>query len=276
MADIEVMAQAIDFIEAHLREPVGVAEMAGAMSYSLYHFCRMFHQATGCTPYDYLMRRRVAEAARALLHADAKIVEVAFDHQFNSHETFSRAFKRVTGMSPNQWRKQEPDTSPTWLPRITAAHLRHWQRSEIWQPEPVERPALSLVGVMALPGVSHETAWGWLRNELGKCADELREFYALTFLTDHGQATMVAAVAPATFAEGRALAVKTLPPLRYARFNHRGTAGDLGLTLDYIFHVWLPQSDCRPAMPFYLENCGFDPDLLDGAWSVEIPVEREF
>ncbi len=275
MADSEVMAQAIDFIEAHLREPVGVAEIAGAVAYSLYHFCRTFHQATGCTPYDYLMRRRVAEAARALLRDETKIVEIAFDYQFNSHETFSRAFKRVTGMAPNQWRKQSPDEAPTLIPRITAAHLRHWQRSALWQPAPVERPALTLVGVMALPGILRETAWGWLRDELAGCADELHAFYALTFLTGHGPATMVAALAPAALAEGRALAVKTLPPLRYARFAHRGPAKALHLTLDYIYHVWLPQSSCRPAMPFYLEDCGDFPGVPGGEWTVEIPVAGE-
>ncbi|MBN2006025.1 MAG: AraC family transcriptional regulator [Anaerolineae bacterium] len=276
MADIEAIAQAINFIEAHLREPVGVAEMAEATSYSLYHFCRTFHQATGCTPYDYLMRRRVAEAAQVLTQGDAKVIEVAFDYQFNSHETFSRAFKRVTGVPPNQWRKQKPDEAPALMPRITESHLCHWQRSALWQPAPVERTALSLVGVMTLPKTARETAWTWLRYETAGCADDLKEFFMLTFLTDHGRATLAAAVAPATFAEGRALVSKTLPPLRYARFNHRGPAGDLDLTLDYIYQVWLPQSDYRLALPLYLETCDAFPDAPSGEWGVEIPVEKNF
>jgi AraC-like DNA-binding protein len=64
MLHLDLMAQAIDFIEAHLRADVTVGDVAAAVSYSVYHFCRTFNQVTHYTPYDYLMRRRLAEAAR--------------------------------------------------------------------------------------------------------------------------------------------------------------------------------------------------------------------
>ena len=73
MPDLALIAQALDFVELNLKEPIAVADMAGAVGYSLYHFCRTFNQATHHTPYDYLMRRRLAESAQTLLQTDEKI-----------------------------------------------------------------------------------------------------------------------------------------------------------------------------------------------------------
>ena len=106
MPQLAPIVQALDYIELHLQRPVGVADMAEAVSYSLYHYCRRFNQATLHTPYDYLMRRRLAEAARDLLQTDRKVIEIALDYQFKSPEVFTRAFKRVHGIGPSQFRKR--------------------------------------------------------------------------------------------------------------------------------------------------------------------------
>ena len=95
MSDLAAIVHALDFIESHLQEPMALADVADAVAYSLYHFCRSFKNATHYTPYDYLMRRRITEAARALLQSTARVTDVAFDYQFNNLETFSRAFRRV-------------------------------------------------------------------------------------------------------------------------------------------------------------------------------------
>ena len=62
--------QAIEFIESHLQEDITVAQIADAAGYSLFHFMRKFNQMVHHTPYDYLIRRRLTEAAKALIHSD--------------------------------------------------------------------------------------------------------------------------------------------------------------------------------------------------------------
>ena len=92
MSSVATMIQAVEFIEAHLREDIAVADISDRVSYSLYHFCRMFNRIVHHTPYDYLMRRRLSESARELVETDKKIIEIAFDYRFNSPETYSCAF----------------------------------------------------------------------------------------------------------------------------------------------------------------------------------------
>ena len=94
----------IEFIESRLQEEISVADIAVATGYSLYHFIRTFNQIVHHSPYDYLMRRRLSEAARELLTNDRRILDISLDFCFHSHETFSRAFRRMFAVTPSQWR----------------------------------------------------------------------------------------------------------------------------------------------------------------------------
>lgn len=283
MDDITVMVRALDFIESHLREPVGVADIAAAVSYSLYHFCRTFKAATHFTPYDYLMRRRIAEAAREVLESERKLIDIAFDYRFNNPETFSRAFKRVMGLQPTQWRKQGNAGDQQFgyrqiMPRLTEAHLEHLRRGMPRKPNVEERPALSLIGVMKL-GNDSAAAWERLQRETAACdlPDTGGDFYGWTWCAAEGgvTATMAAQVDTGVCTAACALVTKTLPAGTYLRVPHHGSARDLALTLDYAYHTWLPQSDYRAAMPWYVEHYGTTPGCPgDATWDVYLPVVR--
>jgi AraC family transcriptional regulator len=174
MLNTTLMAQAIDFIENHLRDDLTVGDIARAVSLSVYYFCRCFNQAVHHTPYDYVMRRRIAEAARDLLQTDRRIIEIAFDYQFNNPETFARAFKRVFAMQPNQWRKQGRLDWRVIMPRLTYAHLQHLAQGPYLQPVLIERAELRLAGLMTLvqddPAVI-ENLWRWFARSIESRAD---------------------------------------------------------------------------------------------------------
>ena len=92
---LQAICAAIQFIESHLCDPITVADAAAAAGYSLYHFIRSFNQMVQHTPYDYLMRRRLAVAACELLETERRVIDIALYFQFNNHETFTRGFRRV-------------------------------------------------------------------------------------------------------------------------------------------------------------------------------------
>ena len=99
------VGRALDLVEERLRDELDVGAMASAACYSIFHFVRVFTELTGHGPYDYLMRRRVAEAARELVSGDRSILELALDYRFESPEGFSRAFRRCFGTAPSEARK---------------------------------------------------------------------------------------------------------------------------------------------------------------------------
>lgn len=88
------------FIEAHLAEPVTLSGLARAARYSPWHAARLFKEYTGRSPFDYIRQRRLSAAADRLSGSPCKVVDVAFDFVFDSHEGFTRAFTRQFGMPP--------------------------------------------------------------------------------------------------------------------------------------------------------------------------------
>ncbi|MFC2029644.1 helix-turn-helix transcriptional regulator [Chloroflexota bacterium] len=150
MPDIVLISRAIDQFEGNLKARCQVADMARSASYSLYHFCRMFNKSTHHTPYDYMMRRRLSEAARELVGTDRKILDIALDFQFKSHETFARAFKRMFGQQPRHFRAQGNIGRWQVMPRLTLNHLQQIARGPYLRPRLVESESFAITGVMAI------------------------------------------------------------------------------------------------------------------------------
>jgi AraC family transcriptional regulator len=278
------MARALDFVEANLQAPIGVADMAAAVSYSLYHFCRTFNQATHHTPYDYLMRRRLAEAARALLETEDKIIDIALDYQFNNPETFSRAFKRVLGLQPSQWRRTGHPDPRRLMPRLTRAHIAQIARGAYPRPEVVELDAFQVAGLMTIvrkdpPAISR--LWDLLADELSARADPASTpaYCALSIYPENwaeagylylaGVEAREPAIEHST-EHASSLVRKAIPALTCVQANHQGPGQALSLTLDYVYHTWLPKSGWRPTQPWVIERFGRDPREVEGE-----PLERE-
>lgn len=145
---IHPILAAIEFIEENLNEQIDIGDIANAAGYSLYYFIRAFNKRVHHTPYDYLIRRRLSEAAADLISDDGRIIDIALDYQFNNHETFSRAFKRMFSTSPSQLRVQGEIPYRSTFPPIEKEHLYHIQKKGFSKPELVERKGLSLAGLV--------------------------------------------------------------------------------------------------------------------------------
>ena len=118
-AQLNIICAALEFIEENLRNEISVGDIAASAGYSLYHFIRKFNQTVHHSPYDYLMRRRLSEAAHELLASEHRILDIAFDFCFHNHETFSRAFKRLFATQPNQWRTGQNTHIKRLLPALS-------------------------------------------------------------------------------------------------------------------------------------------------------------
>jgi AraC-like DNA-binding protein len=128
MSALEPILQALEYVEANLQTVIQVADIANAAGYSLYHFCRMFGKLTRHSPYDYLIRRRMTLASDAVILSDRKLLEIALDYQFESHEGFTRAFTRMCGVTPTEARRRQSIPLQSRLPRLSAPHLVQLER----------------------------------------------------------------------------------------------------------------------------------------------------
>jgi AraC family transcriptional regulator len=266
MTELACIEKALAFIEAHLQAPVAVADIAGAAGYSLYHFSRVFNAATHNTPYNYLIRRRLAEAARALVTTDARVIDIALDYQFNNPETFTRACRRVFGATPSRLREIGSLDPHRLTPQLTAAHLTYMaEHQDSLRPVFVERQALHLAGVMAwLDDEAASSSALWARFEAVLARQDALpasveryglRWYPPDWLRD-GVAVLAAAALPDPTVDltDTLLVRKTLPAGAYVGFQHLGPVETLPLLLDYVYHTWLPNADRVLAAPFVLEH----------------------
>lgn len=101
------VARAVQHIRAHFAEDLALADIAAAAQVSPFHLARLFKQATGRTPHQYLIEVRV-ESARALLTAGANrsLAEVAEAVGFADQSHLTRHMKRLLGVTPGGLRDQ--------------------------------------------------------------------------------------------------------------------------------------------------------------------------
>jgi AraC-like DNA-binding protein len=88
--------------ESHKR--LALEAMASWAGLSPFHFLRTFTRTLGLTPHQYLIRCRLADAARRLGEREMPITTIAFDVGFDDLSHFIRTFRRATGMPPRRFR----------------------------------------------------------------------------------------------------------------------------------------------------------------------------
>ena len=102
------VAKGITFIEAHLLQEIGVSDVANAVNYSQFYFSREFTRHTHISVYDYIMRRKLSESYKELYAGRPKIVDLACRYGFQSHEVYTRAFRKFFGENPSEAKCYKP------------------------------------------------------------------------------------------------------------------------------------------------------------------------
>jgi AraC-like DNA-binding protein/ligand-binding sensor protein len=103
-AEPPLVQKAREYINKHKNEELSLADVAKAAGASVFHFCKVFHKATGLKFTDYVARVRLEDARNRLLNPNLRISEIAYDVGFQSLAHFNRTFKRVFGQSPTKFR----------------------------------------------------------------------------------------------------------------------------------------------------------------------------
>jgi AraC-like DNA-binding protein len=140
-----------DYIAEHIREPITASDVAKAAGYSQFHAARIFKNATGLTPFEYIRRERLTESARALRSDKIRVIDVAFDYVFDSHEGFTRAFTKAFGIAPKRF-ASVPKPNGWLIPYRAFAQklnrteeLKMDEKTAVIFTQIVERPARKLI-----------------------------------------------------------------------------------------------------------------------------------
>jgi len=93
-------------MEERFREPLTLQNLANFNGLSPYYFLRTFKQVVGITPHQFLLRRRLCEAAQLLRIANLSILETALEAGFGDLSHFNHTFRATFGTTPTKWRNK--------------------------------------------------------------------------------------------------------------------------------------------------------------------------
>jgi AraC family transcriptional regulator len=92
------------YIDDHLGTDVHLIDLANLVGLSPYYFSRSFTMAFGVAPYHYVLKRRIERAKELMLQRHSNLLDIAITVGFAGSSQFSRAFRKITGATPSQWR----------------------------------------------------------------------------------------------------------------------------------------------------------------------------
>ena len=98
------LLQARDLLHAHFSENLTLDLIAKSVGVHPVHLASMFRQHYACTVGDYVRRLRIESACRQISETDAPLIEIALTAGFSDQSHFTKTFRRLTGLSPAQFR----------------------------------------------------------------------------------------------------------------------------------------------------------------------------
>ncbi|ERJ11343.1 AraC family transcriptional regulator [Haloplasma contractile] len=276
MIEKEVL-NSIDYMEQNIKNDIKIEDVANHIGYSSFHYIRLFQFATKDTPWNYLRKRRLSEAAKELKRTGEKIIKVAMDYQFSSSEAFSRAFSDYFNISPSRCRKSSDHIKLFYKPKLTNITIK--KRKDVFM-EPIIKTLRSkkLIG-MIYYGKNEEdeiaTMWGRHIEKIEQLDHLVNKdvTYGFCFHTeDYKDAGnfhyLISKEVEDLTNIPMDLVGKTIPEREYAIFTHDDDPSLLGDTYQFIFGEWLQKQDFEVDEYFNMER--YSPEGIE----ILIPLKK--
>jgi AraC family transcriptional regulator len=267
------------YIDEHVDDDLSVEVLSRVAGLSRFHFQRQFSRLFGLTVRAYVELVRMRRASTQLAFRDDRILDVALDAGYGSHEAFTRAFARALGHAPSEFR-----AAPDW-----DVWFRASDRLRAIRAEPAMRLDGGAVQVERLPAT--RVAVVEHRGDPRGLPDTIRQFIAWrrgagipsTAATYNRVYDDPDAVEPVAFRFDLCVAIERqpaagaqeveLPATRAAVVRHVGTEDGLWRTVGALYGAWLPASGhTLGPFPLLLRRVAFFPDVQESDAVTEIAL----
>ncbi len=264
----------LEYIEQHLEKELTLEQLCRVAAFSKFHFHRQFSQLYGIGVSRYIQLKRMKRASHQLAYrSHLSVTDIALDSGYENTESFSRAFKKVFGLTPTEFRRQ-PDWEP-WnqIAQLTDLTRKHHMDTlaagypvEIVLFPETKMAVLEHRGDPRTLGDSIRTFIQWRKQQglspkvsdtFNLIYDDPEEISAKDYRFD----LCVSIKTPIATNEFE-IVEKTIPAGRCARIRHIGSDTNLGEKVRYLYSDWLPKSgENLRDFPLFLQRVSFFPDV---------------
>jgi AraC-like DNA-binding protein len=95
----------ITFIEQRIKQKLDFSELEKTLNFSYRHIREIFRKKTNITLSHYITARKIANCALEIVSTPKSLTSIACEYGFDSYDTFTRAFRRETGIRPSEFKK---------------------------------------------------------------------------------------------------------------------------------------------------------------------------
>ena len=278
MTYIERILRAVEYMESNLDGKISYEEAARRAFLSRFYFQRIFKAMAGESVGQYIRKRRLAEAGRALLTTSQPIIDIALKYGFESQESFTRAFKKLFDTSPGRFRRAARLDEGRLKGPIDRVFLNNLKGGTTMKPHFEKRGKFTIVGISG--HFSKETTseipklWcgfiGRLKEINGAIPKVSYGYCDQTEEVPEGKEFRYMAAVEVKDNETvpKGMVAVEIPAKEYAVFTHKGPIDEIGKTYDYIYGTWLPESD------FEADGC-HDFEYYDERFNDQNPMDKD-
>jgi AraC family transcriptional regulator len=98
------ISKAVAYIDKNLSEDLTLEMICNHVHLSKYHFCRLFREKTGMSPFKYIIECRISKAKKLLTYTNDSISNIAVATGFSTSANFCNAFRKYEKLSPTDFR----------------------------------------------------------------------------------------------------------------------------------------------------------------------------
>ncbi|QOR36406.1 AraC family transcriptional regulator [Clostridium sp. 'deep sea'] len=287
---IDIILRAIDYIEDHIFQENLYEKVFQHVKVSKYHFHRIFLAGTHETIANYIKKRRFTIIADRLRQTDDKVIEVAYDCQYTSHEGFTRAFKNYFSISPSRYRVSSKENPFLKINRINREFLEFTHSGLNLIPIVKICEELTLVGKRAttnLKNIQLDKVWNEFLTDCTKNDIRVSGQYAYTIWLEseqeartvdeqHNYNLFVGFPKACTNVRGNNLETLDIDKGLYAIFSFKDDFSHIYRIYSYIYFVWLEKSGYRLGDGYVIETYSKDFSITNhtGEMSILIPIKK--
>ncbi|MEH7238563.1 helix-turn-helix transcriptional regulator [Bacillus sp. JJ1562] len=125
MEHYEVIEKALLHIENNLNQPLSLDSVSNTFNMSKYYFHRLFSAIMGCSLNQYILSRRLNTSLKLIQIKNLSLTDIAFQLNFGTPSSFSRAFKNQYGISPNSLRKNGKTIALVDIPPVIKRPIKN-------------------------------------------------------------------------------------------------------------------------------------------------------
>lgn len=282
---LTAMNNAVEYMEANITEKIDIEKVAKMALSSSFHFQRMYYMLTGVTVAEYVRRRRLTLAAQDILSGD-KIIDVAYRYGYTTPEAFTKAFKKMHGISPSAAR--EPGTNLMAYPKLSFHISIKGDKNMNYKM--IDKGSFTVIGkqtrITAVDGENfkqvpkfwddcmNDGSYEWMCSKAGKLgvlgvSMDLHNF-------NKGFFTYMIGVEETTDSLPEGYVSVPIPAATWAVFESIGQLPEAIQDITRrIFSEWFPatgyEHDCAPELEVYPEGDIYSPNYKCEVW---IPVKK--